>query len=97
MSESEEDLKNIKIMEEIENQFLSLLPLLERYLDKEDTDFLIELITHSECGIAFEEIVHALIYYKVALTDEEFEEIVLAGNMIKRSPSTWEKLKELIK
>ncbi|MCE5294365.1 MAG: hypothetical protein LLF94_07095 [Chlamydiales bacterium] len=64
------DSDNLKLLEE---KTLALIPIINDYIDDEYRNFLEELITHSEIGLAYEEIVSTLIFLNVKITPEQFE------------------------
>ena len=96
MNESVAEVKAMKKMEFTENQVTSLLPILKDCMTDQFHDYLTSLITHSECGIAFQDIIDTVINCKISISKEEYERFVIAGELMNRDPKILLGLKELI-
>ncbi|MCE5293866.1 MAG: MafI family immunity protein [Chlamydiales bacterium] len=79
-----------------EKLLMTLVQILNNYITSRDREYLEELITHNEGGIAFEEIVATIVYQKIKITAQDYEKFMIAGKSMNRQSSEWEKLKDLV-
>jgi hypothetical protein len=79
-----------------EKLLMTLLRILDNFITTGDREYLEELITHNEGGIAFEEIVATIVYHKIKITEQNYEKFIIAGKSMNLQSSKWEKLKEFV-
>jgi len=57
---------------------------------------LLEYAQHSECGMAFEDLVYYIENNELGMKKETFEKIVKLGHMLDMEEKSWEALKRLV-
>ncbi len=80
-----------------EQELMTLLSIVKEYILSRDEDLLIEFITHSEWGLAFEEIITAIFFYKIPISEEQYLHISKIGIKLEFSENDWTKIKPLMK
>lgn len=86
----------IEELSDREKLLMALARILDEHITAADKEYLEELITHSECGIAFEEIVATIVAQKINISEHDYEGFAVAGKSMNLNPSKWIKLKDLI-
>ena len=81
----------------IEQELFALLSILKEHITHDDEKLLREFITHSECGLAYEEIVETIRVHQIPIALTDYDNFVKVGRKLKFQEQEWEKIKHLIK